>query len=58
MNVIHDLSKKGAAVLVIMSDIDELMSVSQRYLVMHNGKIVKELPGGSSQTDLMAAALQ
>lgn len=58
MNVIHDLSKKGAAVLVIMSDIDELMSVSQRYLVMHSGKIVKELPGGSSQTDLMAAALQ
>ena len=58
MKVIHQLSEKGAAVLVIMSDIDELMSVSQRYLVMHNGKIVKELGGESTQTDLMAAALQ
>ena len=58
MKVIHQLSEKGAAVLVIMSDIDELMSVSQRYLVMHNGKIAKELGGESTQTDLMAAALQ
>lgn len=58
MKVIRELSEKGAAVLVIMSDIDELMSVSQRYLVMHNGKIVSELPGNATQTELMAAALR
>ncbi|MBC5689861.1 sugar ABC transporter ATP-binding protein [Mediterraneibacter sp. NSJ-55] len=58
MKVIRELSEKGTAVLVIMSDIDELMSVSQRYLVMHNGRLVQELPGGATQTELMAAALQ
>ena len=58
MKVIRELSDKGAAVLVIMSDIDELMSVSQRYLVMHNGKLVQELPGEATQTELMAAALR
>lgn len=58
MKVIRELSEKGAAVLVIMSDIDELMSVSQRYLVMHNGRLVQELSGEATQTELMAAALR
>lgn len=58
MKVIRELSERGAAVLVIMSDIDELMSVSQRYLVMHNGRLVQELSGKATQTELMAAALR
>lgn len=54
---INALAEDGAAVLVINSDIDELMSVSHRYLVMFNGHITKELSGEATKEDLMSAAI-
>ena len=54
---INALAANGAAVLVINSDIDELISVSHRYLVMYNGRITKELDVNASKTDLMSAAM-
>ena len=54
---INALAANGAAVLVINSDIDELISVSHRYLVMYNGRITKEFDVNASKTDLMSAAM-
>ncbi|MCD8083266.1 MAG: sugar ABC transporter ATP-binding protein [Clostridiales bacterium] len=54
---INALAAAGAAVLVINSDIDELISVSHRYLVMYHGRITKELPADATKTELMAAAM-
>lgn len=40
--IIHDLSKKGLSVLVISSELDEVMKMSDRILVMNSGVITKE----------------
>ena len=41
--LINEIAKNGAAVLVISSDLDELLSICDRFLVMCEGKIVSEL---------------
>ena len=40
-----------------MSDIEEIMSVCHRYLVLHNGKVTAELPYTATQEELMAASV-
>jgi ABC-type sugar transport system ATPase subunit len=54
--IIGELAESGAAILNISSDIDELMNVSGRYLVMRRGRIVAEFQAEASKSDLMAAA--
>jgi AI-2 transport system ATP-binding protein len=41
--IIHELKLKGLAVLLISSDIEEVQMLSDKVLVMHEGKIVKKL---------------
>jgi ABC-type sugar transport system ATPase subunit len=55
-NIINELAESGAALLVISSEIDEMMAVSDRYLVMNRGRIVAELPSEATKEELMAAA--
>ncbi len=55
-NIVLELAAAGTAVLVISSEIEEMMELCQRYLVMNRGRIVKELPGTASKNELMAAA--
>jgi ribose transport system ATP-binding protein len=40
---LYDLAKKGLAVLLISSEMPELLSICDRILVMHNGRITGEL---------------
>jgi len=40
--LIRDLANRGAAVLMISSEIPEILGISDRVLVMHKGKIAKE----------------
>lgn len=54
--IIAELAESGAAILVISSEIDEMMSVSDRYLVMNRGRIVAELDRDATKEKLMAAA--
>jgi ribose transport system ATP-binding protein len=54
--IISDLAASGAAVLVVSSDLDEIMSLSDRFLVMVRGHIVEELPGSTSKHELLATA--
>jgi ribose transport system ATP-binding protein len=41
----RDLANQGVAILMISSDLPEILSMSDRVLVMREGRIVKELPG-------------
>jgi ABC-type sugar transport system ATPase subunit len=54
--IIAELAEAGSAILLILSDIDEIMSLSHRYLVMHRGHIVNELSANATKDELMAAA--
>ncbi len=56
-NEIHKMIKRlageGFSIIIISSEIEEMMELSDRYLVISGGKIVKELPGDASENELM-----
>jgi ABC-type sugar transport system ATPase subunit len=54
--VMSELAKSGAAVLMVSSELPELVQVPDRILVMRDGQITGELPAGSSQEDIMRLA--
>lgn len=54
-HLLHDMAQSGAAILVITSDIEEAALVSQRVLVMRQGRIAAELRN-PNQSDLARAA--
>jgi len=43
--LIHDLANSGKAVIVISSELPELIGISDRILVMHSGRITGEVTG-------------
>jgi ribose transport system ATP-binding protein len=55
-NVILELAEAGAAILLISSDIDQIMGISDRYLVMNRGRITQELSAEATKDELIAAA--
>ena len=55
--IIRGLARDGLAVLLISSDLPEILGMSDRIAVMRGGTIVAVLPGGSDPHDVMAAAL-
>ena len=55
--IIRRLAKDGLAVLMISSDLPEILGMSDRIAVMRDGTIAAMLPGKSAALDVMAAAL-
>jgi len=49
------LARSGATILLISSEIEELIRVCDRYLVMSRGRIAGELPGTATKAQLMDA---
>jgi ribose transport system ATP-binding protein len=54
--MIRDLARNGAAVLMISSELPEIIGMSDRIVVMWDGTIAGELPAGSSEEELMVLA--
>jgi ribose transport system ATP-binding protein len=50
------LAKGGAAILMVSSELPELIQVADRILVMSQGRITGELPGKTSQEEIMRLA--
>lgn len=55
--IIRRLAREGLAVLLISSELPEVLGMSDRIAVMRGGAIVAMLPGGSDAHEVMAAAL-
>jgi rhamnose transport system ATP-binding protein len=55
--IIRRLAAEGLAVLLISSDLPEVIGMSDRIAVMRGGTIAAMLPGGSEAHAVMAAAL-
>jgi rhamnose transport system ATP-binding protein len=55
--IIRRLARDGLAVLMISSDLPEILGMSDRIAVMRGGTIAAVLPGHSDAHDVMAAAL-
>ena len=54
--LLRDLAGRGAAILMVSSELPELIGMSDRILVMHNGRIAGELAAGASEEAVMALA--
>ncbi|MEI5583636.1 MULTISPECIES: sugar ABC transporter ATP-binding protein [unclassified Agromyces] len=50
------LAKEGVAILMISSELPEVIGMSDRILVMHDGLASRELPAKSDETTILAAA--
>lgn len=55
-SIISGLADSGAAVMFVSSDLDEIMSLSDRFLVMVRGRLVRELPRETTKHELLATA--
>jgi ABC-type sugar transport system ATPase subunit len=55
-DMIRKLAKDGVAVLMISSELPELIGMSDRILVMHEGTLAGELPAGASESTIMELA--
>ncbi|MFJ7050035.1 sugar ABC transporter ATP-binding protein [Streptomyces sp. NPDC101112] len=60
-SAIHDLVRRlardGAAVLMVSSELPELLGMSDRIIVMHDGRIAGELSAGATEEDVVALAV-
>jgi ABC-type sugar transport system ATPase subunit len=54
--VMRELAAAGVAVLMISSELPELIGMSDRIVVLHDGRIAGELPAGPDEEDVMALA--
>ena len=55
-DMIRDLTRQGIAVLMVSSELPEIIGMSDRILVMWDGKIAGELPAQSSESEIMLMA--
>jgi len=55
-DMIRELTKRGIAVLMISSELPEIIGMSDRILVMADHKVTGELPARSSEQDIMLMA--
>ena len=55
--IMRDFADRGRAILMISSDLPEIVGVSDRILVMREGRVAGELPGGAAEEAIMAIAV-
>ena len=55
-NLMNELARLGAAILMVSSEMAELLQVADRILVMREGRITGELPGRTTQEAIMRYA--
>jgi ABC-type sugar transport system ATPase subunit len=54
--LMDELARSGAAILMVSSELPELLQVADRILVMRAGRIVKELPRPTTQEEILRHA--
>jgi ABC-type sugar transport system ATPase subunit len=55
--IMSQLARTGVAILMISSELPEILGMSDRILVMREGRIVAELPGRTTtQEEIMSHA--
>ena len=54
--LMDELARAGAAILMVSSELPELLQVADRILVMRDGRMVAELPRQTTQQEIMHLA--
>jgi ABC-type sugar transport system ATPase subunit len=55
-DLIRRLAREGMAVLMISSELPEVIGMSDRVMVLRNGEVAGELPANSTEADIMLLA--
>lgn len=55
--VMDELARNGAAILMVSSEMTELLQVADRIVVMRQGRISGELPRGAAQEEILRLAV-
>jgi ABC-type sugar transport system ATPase subunit len=55
-SVIRELAASGMAILMISSELPEMIGMADRIVVLHEGRIAGELPGGADEEAVMTLA--
>jgi ABC-type sugar transport system ATPase subunit len=55
MRLVVELAEQGCSCLVVSSELEELMRVCDRYLIISRGRLTGELPGSATSAELMQA---
>lgn len=55
-DLMRTLAREGAAIMMVSSDLPEVLGASDRVLVIRAGELVAEFPRGATETDVMLAA--
>jgi ribose transport system ATP-binding protein len=56
--LLNDLALQGKSIIMISSELPEVLRMSHRIIVMCEGRITGELPGGADQEQIMTYATQ
>ena len=54
--LMRDLAAQGVAIVLISSELPEVIGMADRIIVLHDGEISGELPGGADEEAVMALA--
>jgi ABC-type sugar transport system ATPase subunit len=54
--LMRELAQAGAGIVMVSSDLPEIIGMSDRVLVLRDGALVGELPGGATEDDIMLLA--
>ncbi|WP_435744503.1 sugar ABC transporter ATP-binding protein [Nocardioides sp. SYSU DS0663] len=54
--LVRELAAGGVAVLMVSSELPEVIGMSDRILVMHDGRLAGELPGGATEEQVLQVA--
>ena len=55
-DLMRDLARQGRAIVMISSELPELIGISDRIVVLHEGRIAGELPAGATEQQVIALA--
>jgi ribose transport system ATP-binding protein len=55
-DLMRDLARQGRAIVMISSELPELIGMSDRIVVLHEGRIAGELPAGATEKQVIALA--
>jgi ABC-type sugar transport system ATPase subunit len=55
--LIDDLARRGMAVILVTSELPELLGLADRILVMREGRLIGELPGAAREEEVVAVAM-
>jgi len=55
-HLMRELARSGAAIMMISSDLPEILGVADQILVMREGRIVGSFARGASEAEIMLAA--